>query len=71
MTNQELTEKDIAMCDCIQLYIKKNGFSPSVRELGTMMGLKSTSTVHNRLMKLEKCGKIRKVAESPRTIVMI
>ena len=47
MAKQALTEKDIAMCDCIRLYIKKNGFSPSVRELGTMMGLKSMSTVHN------------------------
>lgn len=40
-------------------YMEKHQFSPSIRELCDMTGLKSTSTVHQQLNNLEKEGKIR------------
>ena len=38
---------------------KENGFPPSVRNLCILVNLKSTSSVHNHLCKLEKDGLIK------------
>lgn len=35
---------------CIQTYSASQGFPPTVRELCTMTGLKSTSSAHNYLV---------------------
>lgn len=68
---QTMTPKDQEMYNIIMLYIAQNGFSPTIRELCTMTGLKSTSSVHNRLKKLENLGKIQKLSECPRTITVV
>ena len=47
-------------------YIKDNGFAPSVRELGELLGVSSPSTVHNRLRHLMDQGLIERVG--PRAI---
>lgn len=39
-------------------YIKRYGYAPSVREIAKGIGLKSTSSVHNQLIKLEQDGKL-------------
>lgn len=73
MANREqiMTDKDREMYNIIMLYIAQNGFSPTVRELCKMSGLRSTSTVHSRLKKLESLGKIQKLTECPRTIIVM
>ena len=38
----------------IQNEIASRGYAPSVREIGEAVGLKSTSTVHGHLQRLEK-----------------
>ena len=68
---QIMTEKDKEMYNIIMLYIAQKGFSPTVRELCEMSGVRSTSTVHNRLKKLERLGKIQKLTECPRTITVM
>lgn len=68
---QVMTAKDQEMYNIISLYIAQNGFSPTVRELCSMTGLRSTSSVHNRLKRLENLGKIKKLMESPRTITVL
>ena len=40
-------------------YRSENGFSPSLREIGENIGLKSTSTVYNHLASLKKDGYIK------------
>lgn len=67
---QIMTDKDREMYNIIMLYIAQNGYSPTVRELCKISGLRSTSTVHNRLKKLESLGKIQKLTECPRTITV-
>ncbi|MDD3138352.1 MAG: DNA-binding protein [Lachnospiraceae bacterium] len=67
----QMTGNDIEAYNCIRTYIAQSGYSPSVREIGAMTGHKSTSTIISRLRRLESLGKIRRVAESPRTIVII
>lgn len=68
---QIMTEKDREMYNIIMLYIAQNRFSPTVRELCKISGLRSTSTVHDRLKKLESLGKIQKLTECPRTITVV
>lgn len=44
------------------------GYPPSVREIGEAVGLKSTSTVHGHLKRLENKGLIHRDAMKPRAI---
>ena len=52
----------------IQQFIEKNGYSPSVREIGAAVGFKSSSTVFGYLKKLEQEDKIHMNAEKNRTV---
>lgn len=68
---QIMTDKNREMYNIIMLYIAQNGYSPTIRELCKISGLRSTSTVHSRLKKLESLGKIQKLTECPRTITVV
>ena len=48
--------------DVIVHFRAENGYAPSVREIGEAVGLKSPSTVHFHLKKLEEQGLIEKGA---------
>ena len=52
----------------IQSTIETRGYPPSVREIGEAVGLKSTSTVHGHLMRLEKKGLLHRDAMKPRAM---
>ena len=52
----------------IQEEIHVRGYAPSVREIGEAVGLKSTSTVHGHLMRLEKKGLLHRDAMKPRAM---
>ena len=52
----------------IEQEIKTRGYAPSVREIGEAVGLKSTSTVHGHLMRLEKKGLLHRDAMKPRAM---
>ena len=52
----------------IQEVIKERGYAPSVREIGEAVGLKSTSTVHGHLTRLEKKGLLHRDAMKPRAM---
>lgn len=54
--------------DYIEKYVDVNGYAPSVREIGQAVDLRSTSTVHGHLSRLEKKGLLRREAMKPRTI---
>ena len=51
-------------------YIKEHGYSPAVREIGEMVGLKSTSSVQIHLKKMIDTGMLETDAEfgTPRAI---
>ena len=51
--------------------IKAQGYPPTVREIADTVGLKSTSTVKGHLDWLERDGYIRRLAGSPRAIVVV
>ena len=52
----------------IQSEIESRGYAPSVREIGEAVGLRSTSTVHGHLMRLEKKGLLHRDAMKPRAM---
>lgn len=52
----------------IEQEIADKGYPPSVREIGDAVGLKSTSTVHGHLRRLEARGMLRRDAMKPRAM---
>ena len=67
----ETTRKEKAILKFIEEQVKKNGYPPSVREIGKAIGLSSTATVHGYLAKLEKQGFIKKEDKKGRTLKVI
>lgn len=55
----------------IQEHTKEKGYPPSVREICQAVGLKSTSTVHGHLTRLEKRGLLRRDQTKPRAIEVL
>lgn len=56
MNNISPREKEIL--DAIVNYIEKNQYPPTVREIGAMVGLKSTSSVQTHLVNMIEKGLI-------------
>lgn len=57
--------------DFIKSEIQTKGYPPSVREIANAVGLKSTSTVHGHLQRLEKRGLIHRDAMKPRAMEVV
>ena len=51
-------------------YMEKHGYAPTIREIGDMVGLSSTSSVHNHLIRMIATGELETDDEigSPRAI---
>ncbi len=65
-----LTKKQRQVLECIEKSIEKNGFPPSVREIGAAVGLSSPSTVHSHLGALERAGYIKRAEGKTRSITL-
>ncbi len=65
---QELTKKQQQILDYMKEQLSLRGYPPSVREIGAAVGLKSTSSVHSQLEKLEAKGFIKRDPAKPRAI---
>lgn len=63
-----LTPKQAEIYDFILQYTKEHGYPPAVREIGAAVNLKSPSTVHFHMKKLEAEGYIRKADGKTRAI---
>ena len=51
--------------------IASKGYSPTVREICSALGIKSTSTVHSDIKALEDKGLVRKDPAKPRTVLPV
>ncbi|MEZ0535829.1 transcriptional repressor LexA [Caldicellulosiruptoraceae bacterium PP1] len=65
---KELTKKQEEILEFIKKRIKEKGYPPAVREICEATGLRSTSTVHGHLTRLEKKGYIKRDPSKPRAI---
>jgi repressor LexA len=63
--------KQLEIYEFMKRYILLKGYPPSVREICEAVELKSTSTVHGHLERLEKKGLIRRDPTKPRAIELI
>lgn len=68
MKNNDLTKKEQLVFDYLVKTINENGYAPSVRDIGSSLGIKSTSSVHLYLHNLESKGFIEQDAGKKRTI---
>ncbi|ADQ04832.1 transcriptional repressor, LexA family [Caldicellulosiruptor owensensis OL] len=68
---KQLTKKQEEILEFIKKRIKEKGYPPAVREICEATGLKSTSTVHGHLTRLEKKGYIRRDPSKPRAIEIV
>lgn len=71
MAYGKITEKQKIILEYIKSEILSKGYPPSVREICSAVGLKSTSSVHAHLESLEKNGYIHRDPTKPRTIEII
>ena len=66
--DNKLTLQQQKVLDFVTVFREKKGYPPSVREICTATGLKSTATVHGHLERLERKGYIRRDPSKPRAI---
>lgn len=70
MSNRQSNSQDKILA-FIKNEIKLKGYPPSVREICDAVGLKSTSTVHGHIKRLEKRGLIRRDSTKPRALEVL
>ena len=68
---EELNKRESDILHFIKDRINKQGYPPSVREIGMAVGLKSSSTVHGYLTTLQDKGYIRRNPSTSRGIEVI
>lgn len=68
MKNSDLTNKEKMVFEYISKTINENGYAPSVRDICTSLGIKSTSSAHLYLHNLESKGYIEQDAGKRRTL---
>ncbi|MBQ7567578.1 transcriptional repressor LexA, partial [bacterium] len=55
-----ITERQQLILDCIRDYIEQTGYSPSVRDIGSLCGIKSPQGILRHLKALEDKGFIQR-----------
>lgn len=65
---QEREQKILAF---MRKELKAKGYPPTVREIGTALGIKSTSTVHKDIASLVEQGYLRKDPAKPRALMLV
>lgn len=68
---EDLSQKQLEILQFIKNEIQLKGYPPAVREICKAVNLKSTSTVHGHLSRLEKKGYIRRDPTKPRAIEIL
>lgn len=64
----KLTDREYEIYYAIKNYIIKRGYPPTVREIGQLVGMKSTSTVHRYLVSIKNQRYIAFEPNQPRTL---
>jgi repressor LexA len=68
LTDAPLTGKRREILDFIAAQVRERGYPPSVREIGSAVGLASTSTVQAHLNTLQKQGYLHRDPTKPRAL---
>ncbi len=65
---RELTPLDLAILEFVIEYHTARGYAPSLREIGSAVGLTSPASVHARLSRLAELGLVQRAPGIPRTV---
>lgn len=68
---ESLTSRQQDVLDYVKSYIVSHGYPPTVREIGSALGINSPATIHAHLKNLEKKGIIRKDNSKNRAIELL
>ncbi len=68
---EKLTERQAFILEVLKKLLARNGYPPTVREIGELAELHSPATIHFHLKKLEEKGYIRKGSSKNRTIELL
>jgi repressor LexA len=66
-----LTGRQREIWDFLVKYVDRQGYPPTVREIGDAVGLASPSTVHAHLANLERAGMLRRDPTKPRALELV
>jgi repressor LexA len=66
-----LTRRQREVLDVIQGFIARNGYSPSLEEIGASLGLSSVATVHKHVTHLVEKGFVRRSWNQNRSIELV
>jgi len=66
-----LTRRQREVLNVIQEFITRNGYSPSLEEIGSALGLSSVATVHKHVTHLVEKGLVRRVWNQNRSIEIV
>ncbi len=64
-------EREQKILSFMRKELKAKGYPPTVREIGTALGIKSTSTVHKDIASLVEQGYLRKDPAKPRALMLV
>jgi repressor LexA len=67
----ELSPRQREILEFVNSHVDEHGYPPTVREIGSAVGLTSPSTVHAHLARLESAGLIRRDPTKPRALEVI
>src|SRR5215469_12242777 len=67
---RELTDRQRAIIGVIEDSVRRDGYAPTLREIGEAIGLSSTSSVSYQLSVLQRKGYLSRGAGRPRTAVV-
>jgi repressor LexA len=67
---ENLKGREQRILDYMKEELKLKGYPPTVREICTALGIKSTSTAHNDLARLARKGYIKKDPAKPRALML-
>ena len=62
----DLTDREQEILRLINLFVRRHGYQPSFRELAAALDVRSTSTVHHYVGRLERKGVLRRIPGRPR-----
>jgi repressor LexA len=63
-----LTKRQREILDYVHLFIRENGYSPSLEEIGRHFGLSSVATVHKHVQHLVQKGHLKKAWNRSRSV---
>ena len=66
-----MQEREKKILEYMKTEIREKGYPPTVREICTALGIKSTSTVHKDIANLEKEGYLKKDPARPRALLVV